>query len=312
MQICEAEFGAYVGKYHKVLYLCHRNADPDAVGSAFALSQAFGGTIGAVDDLSRTGEALAEAIGADVKIDPRAEDYDLVVVVDTSVRTQLGSFRLERYALIDHHQDIGLLHDAEFYIQKPSKSTAEIAWEILKESGAQTSREMAMGLLVGIISDTGRFRRSTPMVFRAAAELLEAGGFEYEDALQALSTPIDISRKIAILKAVTRAKIDRHGDWLIATTEINSFEGSSAMALADLGADVAFAAGKHGDLCRISARAGREAARIGLNLAEILCEVGKNNGGNGGGHMAAAALEAVGEPRALLEECRKRAAEILP
>jgi len=64
MRICESEFGANVGKYNKVLYLCHRNADPDAIGSAFALSQAFGGTLGAVDDLSRDRRALAEAIGA--------------------------------------------------------------------------------------------------------------------------------------------------------------------------------------------------------------------------------------------------------
>ena len=37
------------------------------------------------------------------------------------------------------------------------------------------SREMALGLLVGMISDTGRFKRATPESFRAAAELLEAG-----------------------------------------------------------------------------------------------------------------------------------------
>ena len=72
MRICESEFHAFIRSYGKVLYLCHRNADPDAIGSAFALAQAFGGTLGAVDDLSRTGEALANAIGAKVKIDPRS------------------------------------------------------------------------------------------------------------------------------------------------------------------------------------------------------------------------------------------------
>ena len=312
MRICESQFHAFIRSYGKVLYLCHRNADPDAIGSAFALAQAFGGTLGAVDDLSRTGEALANAIGAKVNIDPGAEDYDLIVVIDTSVRLQLGKIDLTNYGVIDHHLDEGLLKEALFYIQKPTKSLAEIVWTILKESQVKATREMALGLMVGMISDTGRFKRATSKAFQAASELLDDGGFDYEEALQILSVPADISRKIAVLKAASRAKIDRQKDWLIATTKINSFEGSAAMALVDLGADVAFVAGKHGDLSRISARAGREAISKGLNLAEILCEVAQAHNGEGGGHRAAAALEARGEPCALLEECKKRAAKSLP
>jgi bifunctional oligoribonuclease and PAP phosphatase NrnA len=312
MRISESEFPAFIKSYGKVLYLCHRNADPDAIGSAFALAQAFGGTLGAVNDLSRTGEALANVIGAKVEIDPKIEDYDLTVVVDTSVWLQLGNIDLRSYGVIDHHLDEGLLVESLFYIQKPTKSAAEIVWTILKESGVKATREMALGLMVGMISDTGRFKRATSKAFQAASEILDDGGIDYEDALQILSVPVDISRKIAILKAASRAKIDRQKDWLIATTKINSFEGSAAMALVDLGADVAFAAGKHGDLSRISARAGREAASKGLDLAEILREVAQAHSGDGGGHRAAASLEAKGEPCTLLEECRKRTAESLP
>jgi len=309
MNISESEFGRRVSRFPRVLYLCHRNADPDAIGSAFALSQAFGGTIGVVDDLSRTGDALAAIIGARITINPDPASYDLVVVVDTSVRLQLGSFAPARYALIDHHLDKGLLKDAEFYIQKPCKSTSEIVWAVLGQSRVHVTREMALGLLVGIISDTGRFKRSTPQAFRAASELLRAGELDYEDALQALSVPSDISRRIAILKAASRAEIERLGDWLLAITYVNSFEGSAAMALVDLGADVAFAAGVHEESCRISARAGRAASRAGLNLAEILGKVGKKHGGEGGGHRAAAALEAKAPPETLLAECKKMAAE---
>lgn len=311
MHICDSEFGKCVGKYSRVLYLCHRNADPDAIGSANALCRAFGGAVGAVDDISRTGAALMSVIGVDVVINPRAEDYDLVVVVDTSVRLQLGGIALSRYALVDHHQDDGLLPDAQFYIQRPTKSTAEIVWSILKENGKKPGREAALGLLVGMISDTGRFRRATPEAFHVAAELLEVGGFEYEEALSAISVPTDISRRIAILKAATRAKVIRVGNYLIATTDINSFEGSAAMALVDLGADVAFAAGKHGRICRVSARAGREAARAGLDLAEISGRIAKRFCGEGGGHKAAAAFEAGGETKPLLEECKNAAAECL-
>ncbi|VVB70572.1 manganese-dependent inorganic pyrophosphatase [uncultured archaeon] len=312
MQIGESDFGEHVGKYEQVLYLAHRNADPDAIGSAFALQQAFGGSLGAVDDLSRTGQALAGIIGAQVLINPTTKDYDLVVVVDTSVRLQLGDTPLAKYALVDHHQDTGMLHDALFFIQKPAKSTAEIVWTILRENGKTASRNMVLGLLVGMISDTGRFKRATPSTFRTAAELLEAGGFDYEEAQSALSVPADISQRIASLKAASRAKIERKGPWLIATTEINSFEGSAAMALVELGADVAFAAGRHGNLVRISSRAGRDAARAGLDLAEIMRGIAEVHGGEGGGHKAAAALEARAKPAALLDLCAKRTADSLP
>jgi hypothetical protein len=69
----------------------------------------------------------------------------------------------------------------------------------------------------------------------AASELLEAGGFDYEEALQTLSVAPDISQRIAVLKAASRAKIERQGEWLIAASRINSFEGSAAAALIDLG-----------------------------------------------------------------------------
>jgi hypothetical protein len=39
--------------------------------------------------------------------------------------------------------------------------------------------------------------------------------------------------------------------------------------------------------------------------------VAKAYGGEGGGHRAAAAMEAGGEPEELLAECRKKVAEIL-
>ena len=314
MRISEHQFGDHIGRYKSILYLCHSNADPDAIGSSFALSQAFGGAIGAVDDLSRTGASLANVIAARVLINPPVEDYDLVVVVDTSVGTQLGGRLPANYALVDHHLDEGLLEDALFYIQKPAKSTAEIVWTILKENGKKVDKKAALGLLAGMIADTGRFKRATPYVFLAAAELLEAGGFAYEEALEALSVPSDISQRIAVLKAASRAKFVRQGDWLVACTAVNSFEGSAAMALVDLGADVVFVAGRHGkgDTVRISARCSREAARRGLNLAKLLGEVGKAHGGDGGGHRSAAALEAFGERSSMLDACRKKTAESLP
>ncbi len=62
MEIDEAEFYNQLLDYHNILYLCHRNADPDALGSAFALKEAIGGTIGVIDGCDRVATVLAQAV----------------------------------------------------------------------------------------------------------------------------------------------------------------------------------------------------------------------------------------------------------
>lgn len=309
MRIGEDQFGEQISHFSRILYLCHRNADPDAIGSSFALAQAFGGSIGAIEDLSRTGASLAGAIGARPLINPALEDYDLVVVVDASVRMQIGDRLPSRYALVDHHLDTGLVDGALFYIQRPARSTAEIVWRILKENCKRADKKTAVALMAGMISDTGRFKRASTESFNAAAELLSVGELVYEEALLALSVPPSISQRIAVLKAASRAEIERQGDWLIAWTSVNSFEGSAAMALVDIGADVALVAGRHGsgNRVRVSGRSSWRAAKSGLSLAEIFGEVGREFGGDGGGHLSAAALDATGDPSAILNSCKRRA-----
>jgi nanoRNase/pAp phosphatase (c-di-AMP/oligoRNAs hydrolase) len=311
MRIGEGQFAEHIRRFNHVLYLCHRNADPDAIGSSFALARAFGGSMGAVDDLSRTGASLAHVLGADLLIDPPLEDYDLVVLVDTSVAMQVGQRLPACYGLVDHHLDAGLLDQALFFIQRPARSTAEIVWNILKASGIKPGREAALGLLAGMISDTGRFKRASPETFAAASELLAEGGFDYEEALEALAVPVSLSQRMAVLKAASRCQVEHQGRWLIAWTSVNSFEGSASMALVELGADVALVAGRHGSRVRISGRSGREANRSGLNLAEILGRTAKEFGGEGGGHRSAAAMEATGEAATILAACRRKVAASL-
>jgi nanoRNase/pAp phosphatase (c-di-AMP/oligoRNAs hydrolase) len=311
MRIGEGQFAEHIRRFNHVLYLCHRNADPDAIGSSFALARAFGGSMGAVDDLSRTGASLAHVLGAHLLIDPQLEDYDLVVLVDTSVAMQVGQRLPACYGLVDHHLDAGLLDQALFFIQRPARSTAEIVWNILKASGIKPGREAALGLLAGMISDTGRFKRASPETFAAASELLAEGGFDYEEALEALAVPVSLSQRMAVLKAASRCQVEHQGRWLIAWTSVNSFEGSASMALVELGADVALVAGRHGSRVRISGRSGREANRSGLNLAEILGRTAKEFGGEGGGHRSAAAMEATGEAATILAACRRKVAASL-
>ncbi|MHC1632085.1 MAG: DHH family phosphoesterase [Methanotrichaceae archaeon] len=312
MQIQEADFGSWIHRYKDVLYLCHRNADPDAIGSGFALQQAFGGDLGVVDNMDRVASVLVNVIQADLIIDPLPENYDFVVVVDTSMSLQINNFKLREYALVDHHQDDKLLTDAAFYIQRPVDSTAEIIWKILVENGIDVSRDAALGLLVGIITDTGMFRHAMSGSFQTVAKILEKCDVKYTDALEILSNvPADISKRIAALRAANRAEIEWTDDWIVVTSDVSAFEGSSATTLTRIGADVALVGGMHGDVCRISGRARRKAISAGLDLAKILRDVGRTHGGDGGGHKGSAALETNGQPKNILAECRKKVLEVL-
>ena len=312
MEIREEDFRDLIRGHNRVLYLCHRNADPDAVGSAFALREAFGGDIGAVEGVSRTAASLRSAMGADIEIDPSPQGYNLVVVVDTAVGQQIGGFNLRDYAVVDHHQDRDLIGSALFYIQRPADSTAEIVWEILKRSDILPTREAALGLVVGIITDTGRFKHSGASSFRTVAEILERTKLEYAEALEVLSrVPTERSRRIAALRAASRAQIEWTDDWVVVSSEVGAFEGSSAMTLVEIGADVALVGGDHGDVSRVSGRARRDAVLAGLDLAAIMGEVARGRGGDGGGHRGAAALEAAGPLEDLLRECRRRVVEAL-
>lgn len=132
MRVDEAEFFNRLLDYRNILYLCHRNADPDAVSSAFALSEAIGGTVGLVDGCNRVASVLIDRLGIEVVDKPDPANYGFVVVVDTSTKAQLNDIELTSYCVIDHHTTTALTENAEFFLHRNTTSTVEIVYDILK------------------------------------------------------------------------------------------------------------------------------------------------------------------------------------
>ena len=303
MEIDESELYNQLLDYNNILYLCHRNADPDALGSAFALKEAIGGTIGVIEGCDRVASQIARQLNIEFVTNPSG-DYDLVVVVDTSTAAQLNGFKLESYAVIDHHATTSLNENAVFYLHRNKGSTAEIVLEVLKIMGAPIMRRTAFALISGIITDTGNFRHATSDSFKAVAELIELSGIEYSEVMDMLSSvPQDVSMRIAFLKAAQRTMIERIEDWIIVTSQVSSFGGSAASSLISLGADVAFVASKKDDVVKVSARARREAQNAGVNLAKLMEEISVKFEGTGGGHEGAAGMDVLGEAENILAAC---------
>lgn len=303
MELDESAFYNQLLDYNNILYLCHRNADPDALGSAFALKEAIGGTIGVVEGCDRVASQLAEQLKIEYIIGPN-NNYDLVVVVDTSTPGQLNGFPLKSYAVIDHHATSSLNDNAAFFLHRNKSSTAEIVLEVLKIMGAPIMRRTAIALISGIITDTGNFRHASSDSFKAVAELMDLSGIEYSTAIDLLSSvPQDVSMRIAFLKAAQRSSIERIDDWIIISSHVNSFGGAAAASLISIGADVAFVAAKRDNIVKVSARARREIQNAGINLAKLMEDVSVKFNGTGGGHEGAAGMDAFGEVETILGEC---------
>ena len=229
MQVNEEEFFNRLLDYRNILYLCHRNADPDAISSAFALSEAIGGTVGLVDGCNRVASVLIERLGIEVVDKPNPDNYGFVVVVDTSTKAQLNDIELISYCVIDHHTTTALTENADFYLHRNTTSTVEIVFDILKAMGAPINRRVGIGMLTGIVTDTGHFKHASEDTFSTVAKIIKASGVEYGEVLDLMAvTPQDISMRIAILKAASRVELDRVHDMLIASSHVSSFGGSAS------------------------------------------------------------------------------------
>ena len=112
---------------------------------------------------------------------------------------------------------------------------------------------------------------------------------EVYDALRDADDDEDeLESRAAALKAAQRAEVARVGGYLLASSEVGSWDAVAANALVRAGADVAVVGTERSDAARMSLRA---SARVrGLHLGELANEVGRALGWSGGGHEGAAGL----------------------
>jgi len=297
----EKQFLETLRGYHNVLFLCHKNADVDSLGSAYALQRACGGHIGVYDSLSTMASLLAERLGIEVEIAPDLVHYDLVVAVDTSTLIQTGYRSLGQCAIIDHHTPGDLQEACAFGLARIGPATAELIYGLYNKNGLPVDGKIAFALVLAIVTDTGHFRFAGPDTFEIAGKLLAEGNIRYADVADFLGqVPVDISCRIAILKAASRLTLHRVDGLLIVESRVSSFGSQSATALINLGADVAFVGSEKGRERRISGRVRRG---VDLDLARLFQEIGRKFGGSGGGHAAAAGVVVSGDLDKALEEC---------
>ena len=283
----------------------HQNADPDAVCSMIAFSRLYKsinpkGTFTLMaDDLSRLSKQVLDVFELNDEIlEKPGPEFDLVILLDTNSRLQLGTDFQDiptdpsKTIVIDHHEpnpEVGTIADHRF-VRSDRFSTCEILVDIFEEMNIEIDPEIANLLLTGILFDTRRFFYTDLQTFQIGIKLLDSGA-DYRKCIKSLQIRPDRSERIARLKAASKARVHLFGDWVIATSIINAFEASACRGLLEMGADVAIIGGKPGkDKVRLSSRSSREFSdTTNINLGtDVMEPLGAIIDGKGGGHANAA------------------------
>jgi nanoRNase/pAp phosphatase (c-di-AMP/oligoRNAs hydrolase) len=293
-----------------ILVYCHRNADPDALGSAYGLKTLIRESFPNIDRIEIVADGINQASKRVVNAYPEVrfeseivEDPDAFILVDVNNVSHVGklaenvSKSNKPILVVDHHtaQVSSRLKPQISFIDEQASSTCEIVSSFFELMGKIPSRTAATILLIGIVYDSKRFSITGRKAFRAAAFLIDSGA-DYEKAISVLRQPLDRSEKIARLKAAQRSKIVKINGWVVALSEVGSFGASACRGLIDLGADVAIVSSDKKELKRMSARSTPNFYKdTGVDLAKVMERVGIEMGANGGGHPTAATVSGMND-----------------
>jgi len=310
-----------------VLLLCHHNADPDAIGSAYAFQNLLAkckpnmtAEIGTGQGISRLSKHILKQIPVTVNTQPNVEKADVIVLLDTNTTQQLGQLaeRVTKTAapiiVIDHHA----AHPQTMQIARlcitneGASSTCEIVYSFFKELNIKPDLTVAKALFLGITFDTRHFILANSSTFKTISELGDIG-VKPQEALSALALPMDFSERVARIKACRRAKLLKIENWIIALSHVSAYQASAARALIDLGAHMAAVAGQKNGKIEMSLRCTREFNQItGIHLGKDIAKpLGEYLQGMGGGHATAAGVNGEGQVDKGLKRCLRLVKEKL-
>lgn len=312
--VASSDFLSFLSKHKdsKLAIGMHRNADLDALCSAYALSTIFtNSTLVTPDEMNVPAKNLAKDFGISVKEfkQVRKEEFDGMIVVDSGSFVMIDDARKWKIlCLIDHHQKapenerIGA--EVEIW-DGNSPSTSQIIASILPE----ISKKAAFALSIGIVSDTARFKSGNVQSFEQLAKLMKICGKSYAEILNYAEPEREADEKVGILSALAKANVITYRNFVIATTIVPKNESDASSALTEY-ADVAFSASWRNDVkeTRVSSRA-RKSVTFALN--ELMRKVGEHFSATGGGHAKAAGANAKARPEEVLEFCVEAAKDAI-
>lgn len=173
-----------IKKYHTIVIARHIGADPDALGSQFALKEV-------IKENFKDKEVYAVGSTASKfrfmgNLD-KPEDIELsqtlLIVLDTPDKKRIdGIEELEKYGdviKIDHHPFVEKFSDIE-YIEECS-STSQLIFKFILENKLKMNNKIAENIYLGIVGDTDRFLHdyTTSETIELASKLLNMSNIDF-------------------------------------------------------------------------------------------------------------------------------------
>lgn len=173
-----------IKKYDTIVIARHIGADPDALGSQFALKEII---------LSLFPDKKVYAVGnpasrfkffgSNDKIDDVNTTKGLCIVLDTPDIKRIDGANINNFESvikIDHHPFIEKYGNIE-YIDDDACSTSQLILEFAFNNKISLSKEVGEKLYLGIVGDTDRFLHdyTTPKTFELVTRLLEETNIDF-------------------------------------------------------------------------------------------------------------------------------------
>lgn len=237
-----------------ILHLGHRDADCDALGSAYAMSQVIPGDIGFMDSMKTSAHDLSEWLEIHPIINPHPENYDLTIIYDTPFYDLLGTGLPPDYAIIDHHKpkelkfvmiQEQLIKGSVWHLIDYLESTCSILVELFKANQIELTHKMQVALAAGIVTDTSWLMRANADALTRLASILQPSGLYLGDIIEAIDSPERRNmRRQAVLSALCKVRTVQVGTWSILATATDNHDHGFAVASAlyRLGGDISVVA----------------------------------------------------------------------
>jgi len=233
----------------QVCLACHLRPDADALGTMLALAQALAGrpnrpasVIASFGDDPFEVPAILRFLPGLEMLSPPGEfpaQPPVMITLDAASIDRLGTLApaaasAGELIVLDHHASntrFGSVH----LVDPAAAATAVLANELISRLGIELTRDVALGLYAGLVTDTGSFKFSstTPQVHELAARLLATGIDPAVVSRHLYDTqPFGYLRMLA--RALDRAELDSaacHGLGLVWTTVTRADRAASELPL---------------------------------------------------------------------------------
>lgn len=170
-----------------VLITSHRNADPDALCSAFAIESLIHSlfpevvTIVSLDGVSNVSQKIIQEYNLEVE-SLRDSAIDGIIIVDANTAEQVGAVKEEvswknPVLIIDHHifQQRTLKFAQFTIIDEEAIATTELIFEIFQALNVRPSLETACLLFLGLLFDSRHLLLANNKTISIVHQLVELG-----------------------------------------------------------------------------------------------------------------------------------------